>query len=61
MRFLSILLIFMSLELQAQVWHTKRVIEYDHTAEISSKDFFEFISFKNGFSDESASAFPYYT
>jgi hypothetical protein len=60
MRFLLILLIFMSLEVQAQVWHTKRVIEYDHAAEIASKDFFEFISFKNDFNDDSLSAFPFY-
>jgi hypothetical protein len=61
MRFLLILLMFMSLEAQAQVWHTKRVIEYDHTAEIASNDFSDFISFKNDLDDASESAFPYYT
>ncbi|MCB8994638.1 MAG: type IX secretion system sortase PorU [Bacteroidales bacterium] len=61
MRYLLILLIFMSLEGMAQVWHTKRAIPYNNSESIAITEFSDFTSFRGQMSNDSSAFFPAYS
>ncbi len=61
MRFIIIILIFLSFQGHAQVWHMKRIIPFDNAADLSDLDFSEFISFRGEVSPVTETGFPSYT
>jgi hypothetical protein len=61
MRFIFLILIFVSFQGYSQVWHLKRIINYDHPAGSSSTEFQDFLSFSGEVIEGSEKQLPYYT
>jgi hypothetical protein len=61
MRFLVLVFIFISLGVQAQVWHAKRTILYDHPGGTDDVSFSDFISFRGALQEGSGSDLPFYS
>ncbi len=61
MRLLFILIIFISVEGKAQVWHQKRFINWDHPASAEKPDFYDFISFQGEVQNDPENEFPIYS